>query len=225
VKSAVKRPYRSRLRQVQAESTRLLVIRAAARLFAERGYGATSIDAVAAVAGVGRATVFTSVGGKLALLKAAYDVAIVGDDEPVPLTDRPRSRRIKEDPDPRRMLGEYARLVTEIGGRVAQIYEALRGAAGTDAGARRLWDTVGRERRVGAANLISALIRHGTLRNGLDREAAADLVWVLNDPGLYHQLVLERSWTPDRYRVWLTETMQAQLLTSYSGRLTGLRHP
>src|SRR5450759_4267598 len=78
--AAVKRPYRSPLRAANAQSTRLSVIQAAARLFAERGYVTTSLEDVAAEAGVSRATIFTSVGGKADLLKAAYDVAIVGDD-------------------------------------------------------------------------------------------------------------------------------------------------
>ena len=34
-----------------------------------------------------RKTVFDSVGGKAQLMKLAYDFAIVGDDEPVPLAD------------------------------------------------------------------------------------------------------------------------------------------
>jgi len=86
----VKRTYQSTLRGAQAQSTREAVIAAAGRLFSEQGYAATSIDDIAAAAGVSRATVFTSVGGKPKLLKTALDVAIVGDDEPVPLPERPR---------------------------------------------------------------------------------------------------------------------------------------
>src|SRR5450759_2513013 len=96
----VKRTYESRLRAGQARATRLALLEAAGRLFAERGYVATSIEEIAEAAGVSRATVFTSVGGKPALLKAAYDVALVGDDEPVSMPDRPDSLRSKAEPDP-----------------------------------------------------------------------------------------------------------------------------
>src|SRR2546426_12500193 len=109
----VKRSYQSPLRQAQARTTRKAVIGAAARLFAERGYVATSIDDIAAAAGVSRATVFSSVGGKPVLLKTAFDVAIVGDDEPVSLPDRPRSKAIREEPDQRRYLALYAGLGTD----------------------------------------------------------------------------------------------------------------
>src|ERR1700754_4854471 len=86
---AVKRDYRSGLRAAQAEQTRRSIVSAAARLFVEGGYADTTIDAVAASAGVSRKTVFTAVGGKVDLLKTALDWAVVGDDRPVPMADRP----------------------------------------------------------------------------------------------------------------------------------------
>src|SRR5260370_31000266 len=97
----VKRPYQSSLRGAQAEATREAVIAAAARLFAEKGYAATSIEEIAAAAGVSRAAVFTSVGGKAKLLKTALDVAIVGDDEPNSLPAPPPSKAIPAEPRPR----------------------------------------------------------------------------------------------------------------------------
>lgn len=208
----VKRPYQSTLRGVQAQSTREAVIAAAARLFAQRGYAVTSIDEIAGEARVSRATVFTSVGGKPMLLKAALEVAIVGDDQPVSLTERPRSKAIRAEPDPRKYVALYAELVTEIGGRLAGIYEALRGAAGADMDARKLWESQLAQRRQGAANVVGDVLRKGELRQGLDREAAADIVWLLNDPGLYHLLVQRRGWTVERFQAWLVETMSRQLL-------------
>src|SRR4249920_1387505 len=82
------RPYRSQLREDQARATRRAVVNAARELFVELGWSRTTIDAVAARAGVSRKTVFTSVGGKAALLKLALDWALVGDDDPVPLAGR-----------------------------------------------------------------------------------------------------------------------------------------
>lgn len=208
----VKRTYRSALRGEQARSTREAVLVAATRLFAERGYAATSIEEIAAAAGVSRATVFTSIGVKPVLLKTALDVAIVGDDEPVALPDRPRSKAIRAEPDPRKYLAGYAGLVTEMGGRLAGIYEAVRGAAGVDADARALWESHLAQRRQGAANVVGDVIRKGGLRRGLDPESAADIVWLLNDPGTYHMLVGRRRWTPDRFERWLTDSLVRQLL-------------
>jgi AcrR family transcriptional regulator len=208
-----RRRYESPLRQGQARNTRAAVIEAAWRLFAENGYASTSIEEVARTAGVSRATVFTSVGGKPALLKAAFDVALVGDDEPVSLPDRPESRAIRAEPDPRRYLALYAGLVAEMGGRLAPIAEAMRGAAGADPDARELWVLHLTQRRLGAANVISdVLAKGGELRAGLDAKRAADIVWILNDPSLYGLLVFRQGWTETRFRDWLSDSLQRQLL-------------
>ncbi len=212
MRKEVKRPYRSTLRGAQAQSTRDVIIATAARLFVQEGYASTSIEAIAAAAGVSRATVFTSVGGKPTLLKTALDVAIVGDDEQVALPERPRSIAIRAEPDPRKYLALYAELMTEIGGRLAGIFEAVRGAAGADPDARVLWESHLAQRRQGAVNVVGDVLRKGRLRTGVDREAAADIVWLLNDPGLYQMLVGRRAWTPGRYQAWLAETMIRQLL-------------
>ncbi|HEY8642278.1 MAG TPA: helix-turn-helix domain-containing protein [Candidatus Dormibacteraeota bacterium] len=211
-RTEVKREYRSELRQAQAASTRRAVIEAAGHLFAERGYVATSIEDIAALAGVSRATVFTAVGGKPLLLKTAYEVAIVGDDEPVALVERPRSQMIRAEPDVRRYLDLYAGLVTGMQGRLASIAEAARGAAGADADARRLWEDQQAQRRRGSATVVADVRRKGRLRRGLTAEIAADIVWVHNDPCLYHQLVQKRGWTPRRFQAWLARSLKEQLL-------------
>ena len=207
----VKRTYQSTLRGAQAQSTREAVIAAAAQLFVQQGYAATSIEEIAAAAGVSRATVFASVGGKAKLLKTALDVAIVGDDEPIALPERPRSKAIRAEPDPRKYLALYAELLTEMDGRLAGIHEAVRGAAGVDPDARALWESHLAQHRQGAANVIADLTRKGGIRPGLDPESAADIVWLLG-PGAFHMLVHRRGWSPKRFQDWLTETFIAQLL-------------
>ena len=208
-----KRSYESPLREAQAAATRRAVIDAAAASFIERGFVATSIETVAAAAGVSRATVFTSVGGKKALLKTAYDVALVGDDEPVPFPDRPASLAVRAEPDPRRFLVGYAGLVTDINRRLAPIYEAVRGAASADPEVRDVFGTIGAERRIGAGRVVAQLVaKSGRLRNGIDTETAADILWVLIDAGLFHLLVHQRGWTPERFEAWLAESLQRQLL-------------
>jgi AcrR family transcriptional regulator len=210
--TTVKRSYRSPLRTAQAGQTRRAIIDAATRLFVDAGYGATSINTIAEAAGVSRATVFTAVGGKAALLKTAYDVALVGDDEPVALPDRAGSRAIRAEPDPSRYLERYAGLVAELGGRVGAVYEAVRGAASADPEVRPLWEKIQQERRIGAAHVVADTAAKGPLRGGIDQETAADVVWVLNDPGLYHLLVNRRGWSRERFAAWLAASLKHELL-------------
>ena len=60
-------------RQVQAAETRIRIARAARRLFAAQGYGATSIDAIAKEAGVATRTVYSAFGTKREILSLICD--------------------------------------------------------------------------------------------------------------------------------------------------------
>ena len=108
--TSARREYRSELRSQQADQTRARVAQAAAGLFVRDGYAATSINAVARAAGVSAQTVYNIFGTKAAVLKAAYDIALVGDADPVPLAERADVRALYADPDPVRFLRGYARL-------------------------------------------------------------------------------------------------------------------
>lgn len=113
----VKRDYRSALRAAQADDTRRAIVNAAAELFTADGYGATTIDAIAGASGVSRKTVFSAVGGKVALLKTALDWAVAGDDRPVALSDRPAFQDLFALEDPRRLLRDWVRLQVQIAER------------------------------------------------------------------------------------------------------------
>jgi AcrR family transcriptional regulator len=209
----VKRSYDSRLRRERAEATRLAIAAAAGRLFAERGYAATSIEEIAAAAAVGRATVFNSVGGKPELLKAAYRLAVRGPaNANTPLGQQPRSRRISAEADAHKLLAGYAAVMAEVGRRLAPLYEAVRAAGHADPEARELWHIITKERRTAATGIVRRLAQRDALLDGLDQRSASDILWVLNDPGLYQLLVTQRRWTERRFRTWLTNTMQTQLL-------------
>lgn len=210
--SGGRRPYDSPLRRGQAAATRAAIIAAATRLFVERGYGATSIDDIAREAGVSRATVFTAVGAKSTLLKTAYDVALVGDDEPVPMPQRPWAQGVRRATTVPAMLEAYADLAVLLGGRIGAISEAIRGAAATDPEAREVLSKIEDERLTGARNIVAMAGERGGIRHGLDASAAADAVWVLNDPGLYVRLVLQRGWTEAAFRDWLAANLRYQLL-------------
>jgi TetR/AcrR family transcriptional regulator of autoinduction and epiphytic fitness len=208
----VKRRYASPRRAAQSRATRRVIVDAAARLFAERGYVATSFDAIAEAAEVGRATVFAHFPAKAALLKTAYDVTLVGDDEPIPLPERPESLAVRAERDPHRFLAGYAAIVTGVARRLSPIYEAIRGAAHADPEAAAVWRQIGAERRIGGANIVASIVDRGAFRPDADSERAADLVFALADPGLYHLLVRERGWPHDIYTAWLAATLRRELV-------------
>jgi AcrR family transcriptional regulator len=210
----VKKPYNSALRVAQARATRRAIVDAAARLFIEYGYGATTVDAIAETAGVSRKTVFTSVGGKTEALKLAMDWAIAGDDEPVPMLERPHIKAQMQEPDARRVLASYASHVRQVGARTAPLHAVVQAAAGLDADIRALAEE-GRAQRIrGMRVLAQHLADRGALKPGLTPSEAADILWLLNDPGVYHRLVIEQHWDPDRYQDWLTDSFISLLIAA-----------
>jgi AcrR family transcriptional regulator len=208
----VKRNYASALRAEQARATRRAIVAAAARLFVERGYGETTVDAIAAAAGVSRKTVFTSVGSKVQALKLARDWAITGDDEPVAMLDRPQIKRAQAEPDARQLLRGYARLVREVSGRDAEIVTVIESAAGVDPEVRALADEGLAQRQTGMRAFAAQLARRGALRPGLTVSTAADILCVYNDARVYHLLVHARGWSAKRFEAWLADALGGQLI-------------
>ena len=212
LKAVVKRSYRSPLRQARALATRRAIVDAAIQRFVRDGYVATSVDAIAASAGVARATVFATFGGKPALLKAAYDAAFGEGDERTPLIRRPEAQAVLAQNDPRRYLEAYVSLIAGIFALVAPIHEVVRAASDSDAEVRAVWTQIGTERLNGARRIVAHLDERGGLRSELDLARAADFIWVINDPGFYHMLVHERGWSPQEYERQVTDLLVAQLL-------------
>ena len=208
----VKKPYRSALREAQARATRRAIVDAAARLFIQRGYGATTVDAIAEAAGVSRKTVFTSVGGKTEALKLAIDWANVGDDEPVPMLERPHVKAMQNEPDARLILISQARYVRQAAARAAPLHAVVQAAAGLDADIRALAEEVRAQRIRGMRAMARVLADRGALKPELTPDEAADVLWLLMDPGVYHRLVIEQHWDPDRDQDWLADALVSLLI-------------
>lgn len=208
----VKRDYRSELRAGQAANTRRAIVAAAERLFVADGHGATTIDAIAASAGVSRKTVFTAVGGKAELLKTALDWAVAGDDEPVAVVDRPAVRDLLAQDDPVELISRWVRMVVEIDVRVAGLFRVLEVAADGDEGARTLLQEYRRQRLAGARSVVKRLAGLGALTDAMSRPDATDVAWLAADPLLFERLVRVRGWSVGKYRTWLTRSLTGQLL-------------
>lgn len=211
----VKKPYSSGLRAAQAQATRRAIVDAAAALFIDRGYGATSIDAIAESAGVSRKTIFTSVGGKLETLKLAMDWAIAGDDAPVPVLERPHVQDALREPDARRILQGFAANILDVMARTAALARVLESAAGLDADLRALNDDLRAQRQRGMSFLAALLAERGALRSDLTTDEAADVLWLFNDSAPYHRLVVEQGWPRERYQDWLTDSLLTLLVAPH----------
>lgn len=209
---SVKRDYRSDLRTAQARETRRAIVSAAGELFVTKGFGATTIDAIAEAAGVSRKTVFTAVGGKLELLRTALDWTVAGDDQPVALSDRAELRRLLELDDPAALVTGWAEILAGIDARVAPLFGALEVAAGIDPDARALLERSQRDRLAGARAVVERVRLLGALTPDLTAAEAVDVAWLATDPALFDRMVRVRGWTPGRFAEWLGHTLTGQLV-------------
>src|SRR6476469_10272994 len=140
-----RRRYDSSGRQEQARRNRMAILDAARRSFLDVGYAATTMRAGAAEAGVSVETVYKAFGNKAGLVKAVFDVAVVGDDEPVPLMEREFVRRNRAEPDPRKKLQAYGAHLARTIPRAGPVQLVVRDAAAGDAGAAEVWEQLQRE--------------------------------------------------------------------------------
>jgi AcrR family transcriptional regulator len=201
------RPYRSPRRAAQADATRGAILDAAQRAFAEQGYGATTMQSIAAAATVSVKTVYAIFGNKRRLLSAVLDRAIAGDDQPVPIIDRPWVQAMRDEPVPRDRLRILAREGAAILARRADVDELIRRAAATDPDIAALGAAGVRDRRAGQA----ALLRIALGPAGVD-EMSIDTVFAIGSPEVFRLLVTDRGWSSDEFATWYDHTLARLLL-------------
>jgi AcrR family transcriptional regulator len=207
------RPYHAPGRRGQAERTRKAILAAAARLFAEQGYTATTMAAVAGSAGVALDTVYAAVGPKPVLFRLLLETAISGTDQPVPALERDYVRAIRAEPDPAAKLARYAEAVRGVHQRLAPLFQVLEQAATADPELAALWREIAGRRAANMRLLAADLAATGGLRPDIGLDEVADVLWSMNSPEFYLLLVDQRGWDPDRYQRWLADAWRRLLLS------------
>ena len=206
-----RRGYVSGMRTERAQKTRRRVIEAATRLYVQHGYATTTIRAIAAEAGVSVPTVELLFGTKAQLLRVVIDVAIAGDDEPVPVLSRAWAADAQSSRDVQDFLSVVARVVSEAQARSAGVVLAAYEAAASDPDIQLLILDRESQRERTAAWIVDSVLERAALRPGLDRAGVIDTVWLLMDPVIFNRLTRHRGWNPDRYASWFADSV-AQLL-------------
>jgi AcrR family transcriptional regulator len=207
-----RRRYHSPLRVEQAAATRLGILEAAHGLFERDGYSATSMAAVAAQANVSLKTVYVTFETKSGLLRALWHLLLRGDEEPVPVGERPWFRAVLDEPDPEHQLRLNVRNARLVRARVGPLLQVVRRAASADPEIDELWTRIQAEFYDNQQSVVEVLHEKKALRPGLDVARATDILWTLNHPDLYWLLVNERGWTPDQHEEWLADLLCEQLL-------------
>ena len=188
----------STYRQAQAAATRERIAEAARRLFGVAGYGSTSIEAIAAEAGVAVRTVYSAFGTKREILSLICEQWL----------ERARARELAgevlAEPDPARRLrgaASWLRVLYSAGFDVVIIFEA---ATDESAETRELL----RSKLAGRNQAMDAMIASldGHLRAPVHEVQA--VFRALAAPGVYRELVEESGWTPDEFERWVGDTLE-----------------
>ncbi|TXN29160.1 TetR/AcrR family transcriptional regulator [Lacisediminihabitans profunda] len=205
------RRYTSAIRDDGAKRTRRAILSAARQLILEDGYASASLSRIAAAASVARPTVTARFGSKPALLKALVDEALAGDDEPIPVAERPWFRPVVHSTSVDELSRAYAAVCALVGARTEAIFEVLRRAADSSPELASLWDQVERNRRLGAAMVVRHAVDIGALTASF-AERATDALWVYNNPALYRSLVVTCGWSTSDFESWLSRQIAANLV-------------
>jgi AcrR family transcriptional regulator len=199
-------------RRRQAAETRRRIAEAAARLFLQRGYAATTIDAIAAEAGVAVPTVYASMKTKQAILWAAIELTARGDAGEAPVAKQRWWRQMEQERDPRKKVALFARIHREICDREADVFTVLETAAAVDPEVLPVMSQKEEARYSDQSRVARSLKRQGQLRAGLSVRKASDIIWALATEHSYLALVRDRRWHAEEYEDWLTEQLAAALL-------------
>jgi AcrR family transcriptional regulator len=181
--------------QIAAEETQAVIVAAAARLFLERGYPATSVAHIAAEAGVAVQTIYNSLGSKRDVLERVLELAASG--EPV-----------SQDSDPDRIVEHWRRALPAS----ASVFRLIRYAAAVDPAIAELERKRGERRLAECEAVAGALERRGLLREGMTVRRAAATIFAIGHPELYRELVLDGPWDDSLWATWARSTLRAALL-------------
>jgi AcrR family transcriptional regulator len=193
---------RSTYRQLQAQATRDRIADAARRLFGTRGYGATSIETIAAEAGVAVRTVYAAFGAKREILSLICEQWLEH------AGARELAAVVLAEPDPARRLhgaAHWLRVLYSAGFDVVLIFEAATDESPETRALLRS-KLAGRNEVMDA--MIASLREHLTVPLG----HAQAMFRALAAPGVYQELVEESGWSPEDFERWVRDTLQRNLL-------------
>lgn len=194
----------------QAAQTRRDILNAARRLFAEKGYAATSVAEVAAAAGASVQTIYDSVGSKAELVSALND--LIDEEGGV----APLAGRIPGETDPRALLEIAVSITHNICKRCGDIIGAVYGAANVEPALAVVRDESRRRHREGIAWLTGRLAGLGAVRRDLEHERAAEMIAALTDPQVVRTFVIDYGWDWDDWHDWTVDALAGLVLRDVS---------
>ena len=194
----------------RARLTRRKIVAAADTLFRRDGFLTTTMAAIAAEAGVAVQTLYLSFGNKTAILAAAFEVAVAGDDEPLAMLDREWMSQVRAEHDGPTALALFVEGAIAVMSRTTPLYMTIRSAAADPEVAAFLVENKV-ERHANFSVIVHALSARPGFTKKLTRTRATDVLYTVVSEDSYAMLVHEHGWTRQQWRDWALRTMRNEL--------------
>ena len=162
------------------------MVRSATDLFTRVGYAGTTMEGVAAGAGMSVQSVYFAFHTKANLLQAAIDAAT---------------------PDPDRALAELVDDACRRLESTGPLALAAAAAGPRDAAADEVLRRYETARSKAASDLVVRLRSRRPLAIGVTTRRASDVVYGLLSPQLHALMVQERGWSPKRFAGWAADAI------------------
>ena len=189
-----------------AEATRRAIIAAARELFAKRGYTATKVDEVAALARVSPATVYAVAGGKQGLLHTLVD-----DWTQAPEVDD-AYRAIESSNTAEAVLHTVASLTRRMRRDWGDVMRIVLATAPLDSTAATNLQIATKRYRAGLRAAAVRLADFGALKSDMTVDDATDVLWFYFGYAGFFTLMDDNGWSSERAERWLREMAALSLL-------------
>lgn len=189
-----------------AAETRREILRAARRLFAERGFAGTSVQQIAEESGVAVQTIYSSVGSKAALVLALNDLI----DEEADVAGL--AAELPHETNPARLLAKGVHLTRQLNERCGDLIRVLLSAEPAEPDAAAVVADGMRRHEQGARQIAQQLAALGALRAGTTPERAAAAFSMMTSPASWRQLTHAAGWGFDEAEAWLAASLTQLLL-------------
>lgn len=196
-------------RKQRAAATRHRILDSALTAFSQRGYSATTMEAIAANAGVAVQTVYFSFRTKSELLQAVFEHVVLGPDQTPPHL-MPWWPRTDDGYDITTTVARFVDGTMELLARAAPLVLMVVG----DEGARERYEHNEQLRRYGYGELVTMLASKYPLREGLTPRQARDILLVLTGPQLFVEFTRDLGWSTDQLAAWTRSAILQQLFAT-----------
>ena len=199
-----RRSYRPVRRAHTASQTRAAILAAAMRLFLERGYAGVTVSDIAGEAGTAVPTIYSSAGGKAAIL-----ATLIAEAQVDPIVEATLAT-VRESTDPGEVIQAAVRGVRTDNERYHDIIRVMVTAASVNESVAATLSASDLGYRTAMDEVAARLGEVHPLAVSLPR--ATDILWFYLGHQAWHVCVAEQGWSWDEAEAWLAAQVVAALV-------------